>query len=122
VPLRKWIFGLFGAEAQTAEGQPRARGQATHVIILDGTASSLEDGRETHAGMTYKLLNEAGRQANLTVHYEAGIQWEDWRGTWDVMTGKGINRRIERAYGVLSSRYKLGDRIVPSRRWACACR
>ena len=112
MPLRDWIFGLFGAEAKTAEGQPRTRGQATHVIILDGTASSLVEGRETHAGVTYKLLNEAGRQANLTVHYEAGIQWRDWRGTWDVMTGKGINRQIERAYGVLASRYKIGDRIV----------
>ncbi|MCK0121709.1 DUF2235 domain-containing protein [Loktanella sp. F6476L] len=110
--LRDWIFGLFGAQAQTAEGQPRHRGQATHVIILDGTASSLKDGCETHAGMTYKLLNEVGHQANLTVHYEAGIQWRDWRGTWDVMTGKGINKQIERAYGVLASRYRLGDKIV----------
>lgn len=88
------------------------RGHATHVIILDGTASSLEEGRETHAGLTYKLLNEAGHQSNLTVHYEAGIQWRDWRSTWDVMTGKGINRKIERAYGVLASRFKTGDRIV----------
>jgi uncharacterized protein (DUF2235 family) len=112
VQLRDWIFGLFGARAQTAEGQPRHRGQATHVIILDGTASSLEPGRETHAGMTYKLLNEVGHQANLTVHYEAGIQWRDWRGTWDVITGKGINKQIERAYGVLASRYRVGDKIV----------
>ncbi len=112
MPLRDFIFGLFGAKGRTAEGQPRARGQATHVIILDGTMSSLDEGRETHAGMTYKLLNEAGYNANLTVHYEAGIQWRDWRGTWDVMTGKGINRQIERAYGVLASRYKLGDKIM----------
>lgn len=110
--LRDWIFGLFGAKARTAEGQPRARGQATHVIILDGTASSLVPGRETHAGMTYKLLNEVGHSANLTVHYEAGIQWRDWRGTWDVITGKGINKQIERAYGVLASRYRPGDKIV----------
>ena len=112
MPLRDWIFSLFGAKARTAEGQPRTRGPATHVIILDGTMSTLEDGCETHAGMTYKLLNEAGHGANLTVHYEAGIQWRDWRGTWDVMTGKGINRQIERAYGVLASRYRLGDRIM----------
>ncbi|MFT4701277.1 MAG: hypothetical protein ACI9ND_000591 [Yoonia sp.] len=111
VQLRDWVFRLFGVEAQTAEGQPRARGAATHVIILDGTESSLVSGHETHAGMTYKLLNEAGRQANLTVHYEAGIQWRDWRGTWGVMTGKGINTQIERAYGVLASRYRPGDKI-----------
>ena len=110
--LRDWIFSLFGAGARTEEGQPRHRGAATHVIILDGTMSSLEPGRETHAGMTYKLLNEAGKKANLTVHYEAGIQWRDWRSTWDVMTGKGINRQIERAYGVLASRYRAGDRIM----------
>jgi len=112
VPLRDWIFGLFDADGRTEEGQPRNRGEATHVIILDGTMSSLEPGHETHAGMTYKLLNEAGMKANLTVHYEAGIQWRDWRGTWDVMTGKGINRQIERAYGVLASRYRPGDKIV----------
>lgn len=112
VAVRDWITKFFGVEPRVADGQPRERGQATHVIILDGTASSLEDGCETHAGITYKLLNEAGRKANLTVHYEAGIQWRDWRGTWDVMTGKGINRQIERAYGVLASRYKIGDRIV----------
>ena len=53
-----------------------------------------------------------GEQANLNVHYEAGIQWRDWSGTLGVMTGNGINRQIERAYGVLASRYKLGDRIV----------
>lgn len=112
MPLRDWIFGLFGAEGRTEEGQPRNRGRATHVIILDGTMSSLEAGRETHAGMTYKLLNEAGKKANLTVHYEAGIQWRDWRSTWDVITGKGINRQIERAYGVLASRYRAGDKIM----------
>jgi len=63
---------------------------------------------ETNAGMTFKLLREAGLKANLTVHYEAGIQWRDWAGTWGVITGKGINRQIERAYGVLASRYRTG--------------
>jgi uncharacterized protein (DUF2235 family) len=57
-------------------------------------------------------LQEVGEQANLNAHYEAGIQWRDWSGTLGVMTGNGINRQIERAYGVLASRYKLGDRIV----------
>lgn len=110
--LRDWVFGFFNRNAKSADGQPRGRGPATHVIILDGTMSSLEDGHETNAGTTYKLLNEAGKKANLTVYYEAGIQWRDWRGTWDVMTGKGINRQILRAYGVLASRYTPGDRII----------
>ena len=90
----------------------RGRGPATHVIILDGTMSSLAEGCETNAGLTFKLLNEVSRTTNLTVHYEAGIQWRDWKGTWGVMTGKGLNRQIERAYGVVASRYRAGDQIV----------
>ena len=74
--------------------------------------SSLEDGQETHAGTLYKLLGEAGHRANLTIYYEAGIQWADWGATLDVMQGRGINRQIKRAYGALASRYRDGDRIV----------
>ena len=110
--LRDWIFGLFGRGARTEDSVAHKRGAATHVIILDGTMSSLDKGRETNAGLTFRLLQEVGEQANLNVHYEAGIQWRDWSGTLGVMTGNGINRQIERAYGVLASRYKLGDRIV----------
>lgn len=110
--LRDWIFGLFGRRARSEGTVAHKRGAATHIIILDGTMSSLDKGHETNAGLTFRLLQEAGQQANLNVYYEAGIQWRDWSGTWGVMTGKGINRQIERAYGVLASRYKLGDRIV----------
>ncbi len=110
--LRDWFFGLFGRRARTEEGGLRHRGKATHVVILDGTMSSLAPGRETNAGITFKLLREVSQRANLTVHYEAGIQWRDWSGTWGVMTGKGINRQIERAYGVVASRYRLGDEII----------
>ena len=81
-------------------------------MILDGTLSSLEPGYETHAGQLYKLLLEAGINANLTVYYEPGIQWNGWAGTIDVMQGRGINRQITRAYGVLASRFREGDRIV----------
>ncbi|WP_333715180.1 DUF2235 domain-containing protein [Yoonia sp.] len=110
--LRDWVFGLFGRRPRTEEDGLRGKGPATHVIILDGTMSSLAEGEETNAGLTYKLLLEAGRRANLTIHYEAGIQWRYWRNMWDVITGKGINRQIARAYGVLASRYRPGDRIV----------
>ena len=110
--LRDWFFGLFGRRARTEESGVRGRGPATHVIILDGTMSSLEPGRETNAGLTFKLLREASRTANLTVYYEAGIQWRDWKSTWSVMTGKGINGQIERGYGVVASRYRPGDKIV----------
>lgn len=112
MPLRDWILRAFGRGPTAREGAPRHRGPATHVIILDGTMSSLEQGEETHAGMLFKLLAEAGKSANLTVHYEAGIQWRDWSRTVDVMVGRGINRQIRHAYGVLASRYRPGDRIV----------
>jgi uncharacterized protein (DUF2235 family) len=112
MPIRDWFFGLFGRRARTEEGGIRRRGPATHVIILDGTMSSLKAGRETNAGLTFKLLSEVSKTANITVHYEAGIQWRDWKSTWDVMTGKGINRQIERAYGVLATRYRDGDEII----------
>lgn len=107
-----WFLGLFGRGPRHEEDPVRKRGPALHVIILDGTMSSLSEGYETNAGQTYKLLREAGRTANLTLHYEAGIQWRDWRETYTVMTGKGINRQIRRAYGVLASRYRPGDRIM----------
>lgn len=110
--LRDWFFNLFGRRARTEEGGVRGRGPATHVVILDGTMSSLAAGRETNAGLTFKLLSEVSRTANLTVHYEAGIQWRDWSSTLDVMTGKGINLQIERAYGVVASRYRPGDEII----------
>lgn len=90
----------------------RKRGACTHVIILDGTMSTLYPGCETHAGQLYKLLCEAGALASLTVYYEPGIQWNSWRETLDVMNGKGINRQIVRAYGALASRYRTGDRII----------
>ncbi|EBA13127.1 DUF2235 domain-containing protein [Roseobacter sp. CCS2] len=112
MPLRDWFFGLFGRRARTEESGVRGRGPATHVVILDGTMSSLAPGYETNAGLTFKLLNEVSRSANLTVHYEAGIQWRDWSNTWDVMTGRGINRQIERAYGVVATRYRAGDKII----------
>ena len=88
----------------------RRRGPVTHVLILDGTMSTLADGYETNAGLTYKLLREmAGPK--LSLYYEAGIQWRDWRATGDIVLGRGINRQIRRAYGYLSSRYRPGDRI-----------
>ncbi len=71
--------------------------------------SSLEPGFETHAGVTYRLCCEMGAQ--VSVYYEAGVQWDNWRTTPDVLMGRGINRQIRRAYGYLASRYRPGDRI-----------
>lgn len=110
--FRDRLLSLLGRGPRAEAGSPRHRGPATHVIVIDGTMSSLVDGNESHAGQLYKLILEAGRSANLTVYYEAGIQWRDWSRTIDVMMGRGINRQIQRAYGVLASRYRPGDRII----------
>lgn len=96
--------------ASTPEPAP-GRGPATHVVILDGTMSSLEEGHQTNAGLTFRLLDEARRTARLSVYYEPGLQWQGWRHMLDVAAGRGINRQIRRAYGWLASRYRPGDRI-----------
>ncbi|TDK49676.1 DUF2235 domain-containing protein [Antarcticimicrobium luteum] len=108
--LRDRIFGWFGRPLQSvhsAEGRTRA--PLCHLIILDGTMSSLEPGYETHAGVTYRLCRDMGAQVSL--YYEAGVQWPHWRAAPDVLLGRGINRQIRRAYGYLASRYRPGDRI-----------
>lgn len=110
--LGKRLLGRFWPSLREGHATPRPdpRGALTHVIILDGTASTLAPGCETNAGLTYRLLSQVG--APLSLYYESGLQWEDWRKTLDVMMGRGINRQIRRAYGYLASRYRPGDRIV----------
>lgn len=107
--LSNTFFGLFrrGNRAEASPDRPR-RGPVNHVIILDGTMSTLAPGDETNAGLTYKLLAGLG---DVSLYYEAGIQWTDWRSAPDVTLGRGINRQIRRAYGWLASRYRPGDRI-----------
>ncbi len=111
---RNWSKRLYAllrpGLRQGQSSYARARGQVTHVLILDGTMSSLDPGDESNAGLTYKLLSEVSGPS-LTLYYEAGLQWQDWRATADVMMGRGINRQIRRAYGYLASRYREGDRI-----------
>ncbi|SFC97597.1 DUF2235 domain-containing protein [Tropicimonas isoalkanivorans] len=89
----------------------RKRGVATHVIVLDGTMSTLKAGQETNAGLTYKLLADEGPRAGLSLLYDAGVQWPDWFSTHHVISGRGMNRSIRMAYGFLASRYRPGDRI-----------
>ncbi len=55
--IAHWLQGWFGKGLP--EVAPPARGQTIHVIILDGTMSSLDPGCETNAGLTYKLFNIA---------------------------------------------------------------
>ena len=109
--LSKRLLGWLGRPLRTAHS-PEAplRGPRTHVIIRDGTLSSLEQGYETHAGIAYRLCREMG--ADVSVYYEAGVQWENWHATLDVLMGRGINRQIRRAYGYLASRYRPGDKVM----------
>lgn len=108
--FRDWFLGFLGIKPRRlAKGQTGPE-PATHVIIIDGTLSSLRQGHETNAGLAFKMLQPvAGRK--LSLYYEAGLQWRDWRTGLDVLTGRGINDQICRAYGVLASRYQPGDRI-----------
>ena len=102
-----WLSGALRRRRQTPRSDAGAA--QTHVVILDGTMSSLEEGYETNAGRTYKLLCEA--DPDLSLYYEAGVQWRGLSSAPDVMMGRGINRQIRRAYGFLASRYCPGDRV-----------
>lgn len=97
-----------------AAGEPApgvARGQVDHVVVLDGTFSSLRDRDLSNAGLAFKLMAEGGRTARRTLYYEEGIQWQGWRRGMDVVQGIGIDGQIARAYGHLASHYRAGDRI-----------
>ena len=108
--LSNALFGWFRRRFASDQTPVSVRrGRRDHVIILDGTMSSLEPGCETNAGLLYRMLQEIG--GDLSVYYESGLQWEDWRSATHIMTGRGINRQICRAYGFLASRYRPGDRV-----------
>lgn len=100
----------IGRQVET-HARPHGRAPCTHVILLDGTLSTLEPGCETNIGLIYKLLRSQPAAARLSLYYEAGVQWHMWRDTPDVAMGRGINRQIRRAYGWLATRYRPGDRI-----------
>ena len=91
--------------------QVRTRDPINHVILLDGTMSSLDEGEETSVGLIYKDLASVAADGNLRLFYEGGAQWHDWSATLTIIEGRGINRQIRRAYGWLASRYRTGDRI-----------
>ena len=52
--IAHWLQSRFGKGLP--EHDPPARGQTIHVIIIDGTMSTMEEGCETNAGLTAKLL------------------------------------------------------------------
>ena len=105
--ISHWLKSRFGDGAPTVT--PPTRGRTIHVIIIDGTMSTLEPGDETNAGLTAKLIGEMGSEVSL--YYEPGLQWSHWRKAGDVVFGRGINRQIRRAYGYLASRYRPGDKV-----------
>ena len=87
--LRNRIFGWLGRPLRSEHSaESRHRGPLAHVIILDGTMSTLEPGHETHAGRLYQMCREMG--AEVSVFYEAGGQWTGWASAPDVMMGRGI--------------------------------
>ncbi|MEM9798338.1 MAG: DUF2235 domain-containing protein [Pseudomonadota bacterium] len=79
-----------------------------HVVLIDGTLSSLEPGYETSVGLIWKMLEAEGHDC---LYYEPGIAWRGWRNVTEVMAGVGINHQIRRAYAFLAKRYAPGDRI-----------
>nr|WP_240722746.1 DUF2235 domain-containing protein [Poseidonocella sp. HB161398] len=81
------------------------------MVILDGTLSTLHPDKVTNAGQIYTLLSDLPWKERPMLYYEAGIQWDRWRDSWQVIAGVGLNRQIQRAYGWLASRYRPGDRI-----------
>lgn len=100
----------FGPGGKTVHPSA-ARGPVSHVIIMDGTMSSLEEGFESNAGHLFLLLSEMAPSAAVSLKYEAGIQWEGLHRAINVLAGVGINRQIRRAYGFIASRYRPGDQI-----------
>ena len=90
-------------------GRERAVSRArTHVVLLDGTMSSLEPGCETSIGLIYRLLE---RDTTHCLYYEPGIAWRGWRHVTEIMAGVGINHQIRRGYMFLANRYRPGDKV-----------
>lgn len=111
-----WLRRIFGRPPAISTDLPPAtppghqRGRWDHVILLDGTMSTLEPGLETNIGLLWKLLSE-GQVPRRAVYYEAGVQWQSWRDLGAVAQGRGLDAQIRRAYGWLATRYRPGDRI-----------
>jgi uncharacterized protein (DUF2235 family) len=105
---RRWWQGHVTVETVTAAP---GRGAVDHVIILDGTLSTLEPGQEGNAALLFYLLTKGSRRAARSVYYEPGQQWEGWRNGRQIIEGNGVNPQIRRAYGWLASHYHPGDRI-----------
>lgn len=94
---------------QAVTASSRTASPTVHVVIMDGTMSTLCPGLETNAGLASKLISETG--SPVSVHYEPGLQWPNLLKAYGVLMGRGINHQIRNAYGYLASRYRPGDKI-----------
>ncbi len=88
----------------------KKRGPVDHIIILDGTMSSLEPGMETNAGLIFKLLSEGGR-------VRTGRSITNPASSGPTGGRRATSRRPRPVaadpprYGWLASHYRPGDRI-----------
>ena len=98
--MLRWAAG----HTDSAKERPtRRRAPRTHIILIDGTLSTLKEGRETHIGWLYKQLGQS--TMTTSVHYIPGLQWGNWRTSWRVLVGRGVSAQIQEAYVVLAARY-----------------
>ena len=106
--LGRWLSGRHGAPRRP----PPHRAPATHVVLIDGTMSTLAHGQETNIGLSYRLLRDLSESAPVTLYYEPGIQWRGWRLGAEVIAGRGLNGQIARAYLFLARNYRPGDCVM----------
>ncbi|SDZ32184.1 Uncharacterized protein, PA2063/DUF2235 family [Jannaschia faecimaris] len=107
--LRDLFDRLLGRDGGGITRSPVEETQVqTHVVLLDGTMSTLRPGWETSIGLIYRLLASEDQQC---LYYEPGLEWRGWRHAPEIMAGVGINHQIRRAYMFLAHRYRPGDRV-----------
>lgn len=100
---------LSGSTYPQISYHPKAR---VHVVLMDGTLSTLDTGAETNIGLIYKMLLQAqAREEKANLFYQPGLQWFDWYRFQHIIVGRGVDQIIQRAYGWLSLRYREGDAI-----------
>ena len=86
------------------------RQSKNHIVIIDGTLSTLNRGQETHCGKLFKLARRVDG-ISRRVYYDPGVQGHGWFKWLRVASGQGLNYSIARSYRRLSEHYRDGDRI-----------
>lgn len=90
------------------------RSNQIHVILIDGTFASLDDGKRSSIGRIHALLRGQYGEVDhtrLRVHYASGQQWNSWRTLPELMMGQGLSMRIMEAYAWLARGYRPGDQV-----------